>query len=41
MSNFSFPEEIQRACRLGDASLLKKILTEQPLLLNQVDTKLK
>ena len=41
MDTVLFPEEIQRACRLGDVSLLKKILTEQPLLLNQVDSKLK
>ena len=35
------PEEIQRACRLGEVSLLQKILNEQPVLLNQVDNKLR
>jgi ankyrin repeat protein len=37
----SIPEDIQRACRLGDVNLLKKILKDQPRLLNQVDDKLK
>ena len=41
MENTLFPEEIQRACRLGDVSLLKKILTESPEFLNQVDNKLR
>ena len=41
METTLFPEEIQRACRLGDVSLLTKILSETPDFLNQVDTKLR
>ena len=37
----SFPEEIQRACRLGDVESLKSFLTEHPLYLNIVDQKLR
>lgn len=37
----TFPEELQKACRLGDVSTLQKSLTENPHLLNQVDSKLK
>src|SRR5574343_1244033 len=37
----SFPEEIQKACRVGDVESLEKILSEHPELLNSVDSKLK
>ena len=37
----SFPEEIQKACRVGDVECLENILSEHPKLLNSVDSKLR
>lgn len=37
----SFPEEIQKACRVGDVETLQKILSQDPTLLNMVDSKLR
>jgi hypothetical protein len=37
----SFPEEIQKACRVGDVEALSRILNDHPDLLNSVDSKLR
>lgn len=37
----SFPEEIQKACRVGDVETLQRILSQDPSLLNMVDSKLR